>query len=448
MTETEVRSQGGFPACASKRIIGKNAASGKSDRRPHRPSNEPQLSCPGCGSSFLWNDGTREYADGSIVQRKMCRKCGLRFACRNKSQLVDGVSTKMLKGDLGIPSDRQLCVALARGAKKLDAASHEGSAARVNPEEQSADVKGRIANMLVSFACYMEKQGYRPETTRGNAGALRALLSRNADVLSPESVKEVLATEAKKAENGEKAWGSNRRRNIINAYTLFLRVNGLSWEKPRCNVVRKIPFIPTEQEIDELVAGCPTKVATLLQLLKETAMRSGEAKRLKWIDLDFQRRTITLNEPEKNSLPRIWGNLNSKVLGMLNALPRTSERIFGDCTLNSLKATYTRARRRLAVKLQNPRLLQVHFHTLRHWKATMEYHYTKDPFHVMNFLGHKRMDNTALYVQLDQKLFKDLPDNSFTMRVAHNAEEATKLGEVGFEPFDVVDGVRLYRKRK
>jgi integrase len=294
----------------------------------------------------------------------------------------------------------------------------------------------------------MEKQGYNSETIRCNGSCLHVLQSKGADLLNPDSVKEALAREKRKSENGEKGWGDNRRRNIINAYSLFLKVNAIHWEKPRCTTTRKIPFIPQEQEIDDLIAGCPTTVATFLQLLKETAIRSGEAKRLKWTDLDLQRRTITLNEPEKNSLPRIWNNLSSKLLGMLNALPRTSQKIFGDSTLNAAKSTYARARNRLARKLQNPRLVQIHFHTLRHWKATMEYHRTKDLLHTMAFLGHKKSDNTLLYVQLDQKLFKDLPDDSFTICVAHNQQEATKLGEVGFEPFDVIDGVHLYRKRK
>jgi integrase len=319
----------------------------------------------------------------------------------------------------------------------LDAAAIENkSAAGITPVNQPADVKGK----LVAYTWYMQKQGYAPQTIRCNNGALKALLIRNADLMNPESVKEVLAK--------EQVWSQNRRRNVINAYTLFLKVNGMTWEKPRCNVTRKIPFIPTEQEIDDLIAGCPNRVATFLQLLKETAMRSGEAKRLKWIDVDFQRRIITLNEPEKGSLPRMWNNLSGKLLGMLNALPRTSPYVFSDCTLNSLKATYTRARRRLAYKLQNPRLLEIHFHTLRHWKATMEYHYTKDILHVKEFLGHKEIDSTLVYIQLDKSLFQNLPDESFIIRAAQTKEEAIKLGEVGFEPFVVMEGVQLFRKRK
>jgi integrase len=211
--------------------------------------------------------------------------------------------------------------------------------------------------------------------------------------------------------------------------------------------VRKIPFIPNEADIDALIAGAPTSVATFLQLLKETTMRSGEAVRLQWKDIDLEKRIITLNEPEKGSLPRQWNHLSQKLIDMLNAISRNDVKVFGSYTLNSLKAVFSGARRRMTTKLRNPRLLDIHFHTLRHWKATMEYHKTKDLLHVMAFLGHKKSDNTLLYVQLDEKLFKD-SDDQFIIKTAHSVEEAAKLGEIGFEPFDVIDGMHLYRKRK
>jgi hypothetical protein len=100
-------------------------------------------------------------------------------------------------------------------------------------------------------------------------------------------------------------------------------------------------------------------------VLPEVQVISGEAKRLKWTDVDPERKIITCNDPEKGSNPRIFNRLTGKLLSMLNALPRKPGCmfVFGDCSLNSLKATYTRARRRLAIKLQNPRLLEIHFHT-------------------------------------------------------------------------------------
>jgi integrase len=246
----------------------------------------------------------------------------------------------------------------------------------------------------------------------------------------------------------KQSWSGNRQRNVINAYTQFLKYQGLTWEPPGYTITRKIPFIPTEQEIDDLIAGTPNTLSVFLQLLKETAMRSGEAIKIPWKDVDLERKVIMCNEPEKGSNPRIFSDLSGKLLSMLNALPRESEKLFGNTHVNSLKATFTRSRKRLAFKLGNPRLKEIHFHTMRHWKATMMYHYTHDLLMVAEYLGHKDIENTRLYIQLEKNLFKNLPDDKFTIKAISTLEEAVKLGEVGFEPFMVVNGVQLMRKRK
>jgi integrase len=301
----------------------------------------------------------------------------------------------------------------------------------------TCDIKGKI----IEYCFKMKKQGYADSTIKLNHTALKVLMERGAILTDPESVKEVTARQN---------WSGNRIRNVINAYTQFLKFLGYTWKPPKYTITRKIPFIPTEQEIDDLVAGNPNTVATLLQLLKETAMRCGEALGLKWKDVDLERRIITLNEPEKGSNPRIFNDLSGKLLSMLNTLPKENEKLFGTRTRNSLKNTYCRARKRLANKLGNPRLNEIHFHTLRHWKATMLYHYKPDMLEVAEFLGHKELRNTRLYIQLEKKLFRNLPDDMFITRIAHNAEEACSFIEVGFEYVtgEYTDGGKIFRKRK
>jgi integrase len=371
------------------------------------------LKCPECGLTQIVKNGVRVLSNGSDIQLFRCGNCG-----RNFSENYIRVDRQK--------KDHQLC-AILKEAKKLDTVTETKTV--------TCDMKGRI----LEYCFKMSRDGYAETTIRLTNTALRVLMDRGGDLNNPESVKEVM---------GRQNWSGNRKRNVINAYTKFLKFLGLTWSPPKYTITRKIPFIPTEQEIDDLIAGCPNTVATFLQLLKETAMRSGEAKRLKWKDVDFQRKTITLNEPEKGSNPRIFNSLSAKLLNMLNALPRTSDCIFTESSLNSLKTTYSRARKRLAYKLGNTRLNEIHFHTLRHWKATMEYHYTKDILHVKQLLGHKEIDNTMIYIHLDKQLFQNIPEDNFIIRTAHTLEEAVKLGEVGFEPFVIIDGVQLFRKRK
>jgi integrase len=304
---------------------------------------------------------------------------------------------------------------------------------------ETKTVTGDMENKLKEYHLNMKINGYADATIHLSWSILEILVKRGANLQQPKTVKKVIS---------EQKWSGNRKRNVINAYTQFLKYLGLTWNPPSYTLTRKIPFIPTEQEIDDLIAGCPNTVATFLQLLKETAMRCGEALRLKWKEVDLERRIITLNEPEKGSNPRIFSELSGKLLSMLNNLQRENEKLFGTRTRHSLKGTYIRARKRLAYKLGNPRLNEIHFHTLRHCKATMLYHYTKDLMLVAEFLGHKEIENTRLYIQLDKQLFQNIPDDKFIIRAAHTIEEATKLGEVGFEPYVIMEGVQLFRKRK
>ena len=83
----------------------------------------------------------------------------------------------------------------------------------------------------------------------------------------------------------------------------------------------------TEQEIDQLIAGCGEKSAALLQSLKETRMRIGEAWNLKWTDMDFVNSTLGVT-PEKGSHARMF-KVSSKLLSMINLMPKKSDKIFG-----------------------------------------------------------------------------------------------------------------------
>jgi integrase len=181
-------------------------------------------------------------------------------------------------------------------------------------------------------------------------------------------------------------------------------------------------------------------------LLKETGARIGEACKLEWIDLNEKAMTITVNCPEKNSNPRIC-KVSPKLVGMLNALPRKSERIFDKTTGKTAQLCLSRARQKAAMKLQSPRINQITHHTLRHWRATMSYHETKDILHVQQLLGHKKIDSTLIYVNLESAIFQTENDN-FHVKTATTPEEITQLLEVGFEYVCQKDERVFLRKRK
>ena len=297
----------------------------------------------------------------------------------------------------------------------------------------TTDIKGKI----VEFSWWLKKQDHAEVTIIIYRHAVQLLAKRGSNIFNPESVKGTIA---------QQKWGQARKNVVINAYTAFLKMLGTTWEPPKYRKpTRKIPFIPTESEIDQLIAASGKKTGAFLQLLKETAMRSGEANKIEWSNVDIQRRIITLNKPEKNSNPRIF-NVSRKLIGKLNAWPQNDTRVFGNSS-HWYKSTFYKSRRRIAKKLQSPRILRIHLHTLRHWKATMLYHQTKDILYVKEFLGHKSVEDTMLYIQVAEALFKETT-GEFTVRVAKTPKEIQGLLEVGFEYICEKDGLMYFRKRK
>jgi Phage integrase family len=105
------------------------------------------------------------------------------------------------------------------------------------------------------------------------------------------------------------------------------------------------------------------------------------------------------------------------------------------------------ARKRVATRISNQRIAKIHFHLIRHWYATMEYHKKPDLDHVGRMLGHRSLMNTQIYVNMEQMIFNSAPSDYF-VKVASTVEEACKLLEVGFEFVTDIGVQKLFRKRK
>jgi integrase len=106
------------------------------------------------------------------------------------------------------------------------------------------------------------------------------------------------------------------------------------------------------------------------------------------------------------------------------------------------------ARKRLSHNLCNPRLRQIHFHTLRHWAITAYAHKVKDPFMVQIFARHKDMKCTSRYIHYEKIIYQTSDKDEWTVRTAKTIEDATPLLKVGFEFVTDMEGYKIFRKRK
>jgi len=402
-----------------------------------------EIKCPFCGSKRIWRDGIYYSKSGGEIQRYFCRSCGRRFSeATLKNSDSDEKSQKRL-GQLLFSSSATSAgcrVGGWEGQPKNSASKKLGKKTMTLTKEakMSAALSKRptpqeVREKIVEYSWWLHKQGYAESTIISRTKLLQRLVKLGANLFDPESVKETIAK--------QKNWSNGRKANAVDAYTSFLVILGMSWDPPRYKRIRKLPFIPTESELDQLIAGCGFKTGTFLLLLKETGMRAGEAINLTWNDVDFIAKTVRVT-PEKGSEPRIF-KISDTLIERLKALPKDSDKVFGRTKLKTMHRMYVDQRKRIAAKTKNPRLQRITFHTFRHWKATMEYHKTKDILHVMKLLGHKNISNTLVYTQL-----VDFGEEEYVTKVAWTLDEACKLVEAGFEYVCEMEGAKIFRKRK
>ena len=386
------------------------------------------IGCPQCGSNKIFRAGLRLLKDGTAVQRWLCRNCSYRFS--KNDDVVRGLSERPINSTECTGSSSQVCELLTEDSKNLAKATRQEIASREGTQ-QASDVKGNI----IQHVWWLQKEGYRESTIIGRSKLLRVMAKRGADLLDPDSVKAVIA---------KQTWSEGRKDLAVDAYSCFLRMTGGKWNPPKYTRILKTPFIPAETEIDQLIAAASQRMGTFLLLLKQTGIRPGEALNLKWADLDPVHKTVNVT-PEKNSNPRIF-RLSNDLLERLDRLPKVSDRVFGNVDKEHFRHNFSLQRASIAHKLQNQRIRRITFRTLRHWKATIEYHRTKDILHVMSILGHKNIKNTLVYTHLAEELFKG--QDEYVSKVAKTERDACALIDAGFEYVCDFNGDKLFRKRK
>jgi len=442
--------------------------------------------CPRCGCCKVWRSGIYRGR-----QRWLCRSCGYRFSeteveldvafkvpkpfhsnsdltenviCgRNPSfkEVVDGLS---LQPSINVASHGKSSESTIVGqhlnrfcnyssARQIGASGKRAkNLAEMEPLKIGLSAEAtRTASLLGVYAAKLLTMGLKERTVKCRLSVLKLLQKRGANLLDPVSVFKAI-DHAKRYNCEKKAltdeeWEDGTKNNAMQAYKAFCKILGIhipedvNFDK-YSEVTQKLPFVPLEKEIMQLVGGCSHKIATFIQLLKETGARSGEAWRLKWMDVDTEHGVMTINKPEKRGYPRQF-KVSSKLAAMLNMLPKTSQKLFGDGQLDQFRKNFSLQRNRVAKKVQNPRIRRITFHTLRHFYGTMEYHKTKDILHIQERLGHRDIKSTLIYTHL-----VNFEGDEYYTATAKSLKEDEELLKAGFEYVTERDGVKIYRKRK
>lgn len=308
--------------------------------------------------------------------------------------------------------DYRVCATEPKEAKNLVKVEPQLETIRTSP----------IAEQLVNYILYLKRIGRKDSTIETYNSYVNVLKKSNLE--DPEAIALFI----------NEHWTENSTRSVaVSAYDAFLKSIGKTWNRPHYKQESKLPFIPTDEELQQTILTGKKPNMTFSQILYETGARTNEAERIQWEDIDYARKKIYL-KASKNGNARFI-SVSDKLLNMLGRLPRNEKQtyIFPKRGRNTRRVCFSKRMERLARLTSNNRYRKIHFHTFRHVFALRTYHRIKDALIVKTLLGHKSLMTTQRYLEIYAQIYgTDQPDQ-FVTKIAATKEERINLMNDGWE---------------
>jgi hypothetical protein len=120
-------------------------------------------------------------------------------------------------------------------------------------------------NLIINTLIKATSSGKAKNTVTSISHSLKQ--SQHADLANPEEVETYIANASIcNATKTKLAFG----------YQWFCKTNDIRWEKPSYKTERKIPLIPTTENINKKISASPRKYATIFTILAETGLEAQE----------------------------------------------------------------------------------------------------------------------------------------------------------------------------
>lgn len=225
--------------------------------------------------------------------------------------------------------------------------------------------------------------------------------------ISPEVIEEY---RAERLSTGIKKCSVNREvsclRKVFNI--------GIAWGYASSNPVRKVKLYSEKENIRErilmedeekrLLDASPSYLKSMIMVGLYTGMRKGEVFKLKWQNVDFDRKQISIKESKSSKERKI--PINSILFSLLYALKAQngqSEHVFPNPATGM---PYTDIKRSFGTACENADIEDLRYHDLRHTFATRLVRRGVDLVIVKELLGHASIVTTQRYLhsQADVKL--------------------------------------------
>jgi len=223
-------------------------------------------------------------------------------------------------------------------------------------------------------------------------------------------------------------------RNIYN--------RAIEWEMAQKNPIKGVKFFREDEgrlrflekeEIKRLYAACTAYLRPIVALAVSTGMRKGEILSLKWLDVDFRRRIITILKTKGQKRREIPVGLGISRLLLKQRKHPESPYIFcreDGRPIGSFRKAFGRALGKAGIK-------DFTFHDLRHTFASHLVMRGVDLRTVQEIMGHSSFRTTLRYAHLAQshkrkamELFDSRMDTIWTPKSEKEKVEKLPLAEV------------------
>jgi len=183
-------------------------------------------------------------------------------------------------------------------------------------------------------------------------------------------------------------------------------------------VTNKIPYIPSQNELYQLISNCPSlKFRAIFMLIYSAGLRVSEAANIKISDIDFVRKTILIRNSKNNksrytiladaTISIITNYMN--VYKPIDFLFYKKRDITEQISISYIQRTFSNLVSRSKCNEK------IHVHTLRHCFATHLLENGTSIFYIMKLLGHSCIQTTMIYLHM-----QDLAKLNLESPIDHN----------------------------
>ena len=294
--------------------------------------------------------------------------------------------------------------------------------ATAEPHTRTNDISLSLDDeSLINFSLYLLRLGNRESTIKRKLKFLKAVRKWLGEKCNINRVFESIL---------KSSWYDKSKNYALVTVKQFAEFKGYSIEKPKLKVYdNNVIFVPSPSMIRQLVyriRSYKLKVAVMIAI--ETGASLSEVHRIKWSDIDFHNKRITIRGVKGHR--SYTYSISNELVRLLNLIPKDSDRIFKLKYPDKISGWLRQYVKRLAKETGNQDFLKIHFHTLRHFAISWKYFKTKDIVETQRFARHCNIQNTLRYVHIVKSWIKE---NEYDVVYAQSKEELTKYLSEGYE---------------